>query len=422
MLLLRDVGAALSPFNSFLFLQGLETLHLRIQRHAENALAVARFLEGHPAVTWVSYPGLESHPTHAVAKRYLEGGFGGVLTFGVLGGEAAAKKVIGESKLFSLVANVGDAKSLIIHPWSTTHEQLEDRGADRGGRHAGPDPPVGGDRGRGRPAARPGRGPARGGRAMSTDPIVIKFGGTSLGSPARIRRAARRVAAHVRRGRPAVVVVSAMGRRDGPHRPPAGLASAAGGRTGARRTARWPRARTCPPRSWPRRWRRWASPRAACAAGEAGVWAQGGFCGGHIEDVDPAPVRRLLAAGTVPVVSGFQAVRDDGETVTLGRGGSDTTAVALAAALGPRRATSSRTSPPSTTATPASTPTRGASARSTRWRWWCWRRAARASSTPTAARLALERGVPLRVYHHRAPLSGRGGTVVARRRRALEAA
>ncbi|HEV3052836.1 MAG TPA: O-acetylhomoserine aminocarboxypropyltransferase/cysteine synthase family protein [Longimicrobium sp.] len=124
-LLLRDVGAALSPFNSFLFLQGLETLHLRIQRHAENALAVARFLEGHPAVTWVSYPGLESHPTHATAKRYLDGGFGGVLTFGVLGGEAAAKKVIAESKLFSLVANVGDAKSLIIHPWSTTHEQLE---------------------------------------------------------------------------------------------------------------------------------------------------------------------------------------------------------------------------------------------------------------------------------------------------------
>jgi O-acetylhomoserine (thiol)-lyase len=122
--LLRDVGAALSPFNSFLFLQGLETLQLRIQRHAENALALARFLEGHPGVTWVSYPGLTSHPTHDVAKRYLDGGFGGVLTFGVLGGEEAAKKVIGASKLFSLVANVGDAKSLIIHPWSTTHEQL----------------------------------------------------------------------------------------------------------------------------------------------------------------------------------------------------------------------------------------------------------------------------------------------------------
>ncbi|HYD52285.1 MAG TPA: O-acetylhomoserine aminocarboxypropyltransferase/cysteine synthase family protein [Gemmatimonadaceae bacterium] len=124
-LLLRDVGAAVSPFNSFLFLQGLETLHLRIQRHSENALAVARFLEGHPAVRWVSYPGLPSHPTHAQAARYLSGGFGGVLTFGVLGGEAAAKQVIERSRLFSLVANVGDAKSLVIHPWSTTHEQLE---------------------------------------------------------------------------------------------------------------------------------------------------------------------------------------------------------------------------------------------------------------------------------------------------------
>ncbi|MBB4636310.1 O-acetylhomoserine aminocarboxypropyltransferase/cysteine synthase family protein [Longimicrobium terrae] len=124
-LLLRDIGAAVSPFNSFLFLQGLETLHLRIRRHSDNALAVARFLEGHPAVTWVSYPGLESHPTHETAKKYLDGGFGGVLTFGVLGGEDAAKKVIEASKLFSLVANVGDAKSLIIHPWSTTHEQLE---------------------------------------------------------------------------------------------------------------------------------------------------------------------------------------------------------------------------------------------------------------------------------------------------------
>jgi O-acetylhomoserine (thiol)-lyase len=124
-LLLRDIGPAVSPFNAFLFLQGLETLHLRMQRHSENALAVARFLEGHPAVRWVSYPGLPSHPTHAEAVRYLQGGFGGVLTFGVLGGEAAARRVIEGTKLFSLVANVGDAKSLIIHPWSTTHEQLE---------------------------------------------------------------------------------------------------------------------------------------------------------------------------------------------------------------------------------------------------------------------------------------------------------
>jgi O-acetylhomoserine (thiol)-lyase len=128
-LLLRDLGPALSPFNSFLFLQGLETLNLRIRRHSENALAVARFLESHPAVKWVSYPGLASHPSHEMAKRYLSGGFGGVLTFGVQGDEASAKKVIAASKLFSLVANVGDAKSLIIHPWSTTHEQLEE--ADR---------------------------------------------------------------------------------------------------------------------------------------------------------------------------------------------------------------------------------------------------------------------------------------------------
>ena len=123
-LLLRDIGPAMSPFNSFLFLQGLETLHLRMQRHSENALAVARFLESHPAVRWVTYPGLESHATHAAAKRYLTGGYGGVLTFGVKGGEAEARRVIKELKLFSLLANVGDTKSLVIHPWSTTHEQL----------------------------------------------------------------------------------------------------------------------------------------------------------------------------------------------------------------------------------------------------------------------------------------------------------
>jgi O-acetylhomoserine (thiol)-lyase len=127
--LLRDLGASLSPFNSFLFLQGLESLHLRIQRHSENALTVARFLEAHPAVSWVRYPGLPSHPAHEPATRYLEGGFGGVLTFGVKGGEEEAKKLIASLKLFSLVANVGDAKSLVIHPWSTTHQQLtaEDR-------------------------------------------------------------------------------------------------------------------------------------------------------------------------------------------------------------------------------------------------------------------------------------------------------
>ena len=124
--LLRDIGAALSPFNAFLFLQGLETLHLRIERHCENALKVAQFLADHPLVTWVSYPGLANHPTHARATRYLDSGFGGVLTFGVRGGADAARRVASSTKLFSLLANVGDAKSLIIHPWTTTHEQLSD--------------------------------------------------------------------------------------------------------------------------------------------------------------------------------------------------------------------------------------------------------------------------------------------------------
>jgi O-acetylhomoserine (thiol)-lyase len=122
--LLRDLGPALSPFNAFLFLQGLETLPLRIRRHSENALAVARWLSTDPRVEWVSYPGLESHPQHANAKKYLEGGFGGVLTFGLKAGDEAARRTIDRVKLFSLLANVGDAKSLIIHPASTTHEQL----------------------------------------------------------------------------------------------------------------------------------------------------------------------------------------------------------------------------------------------------------------------------------------------------------
>ncbi len=124
--LLRDVGAALSPFNAFLFLQGLETLPLRIRQHSTNALAVARFLSSHPAVSWVSYPGLPSHASHAQATSLLRGGFGGVLTFGVRGGEIAAKAFVANTSLFSLLANVGDAKSLVIHPWSTTHEQLDE--------------------------------------------------------------------------------------------------------------------------------------------------------------------------------------------------------------------------------------------------------------------------------------------------------
>lgn len=122
--LLRDLGPALSPWNAFAFLQGLETLPLRIARHSENALAIARWLEGDPRVEWVSYPGLPTHPEHANATKYLHGGFGGVLTFGVKGGHSAAKAMIDRVKLFSLLANVGDAKSLIIHPASTTHEQL----------------------------------------------------------------------------------------------------------------------------------------------------------------------------------------------------------------------------------------------------------------------------------------------------------
>ncbi len=121
---LRDIGPALSPFNSWLFLQGLETLPVRIQRHSENALAVARWLEGHPSVTWVSYPGLPSHKAHANAVKYLKGGFGGVVTFGVKGGVEAGQKLIDAVDIFSLLANVGDAKSLIIHPASTTHSQL----------------------------------------------------------------------------------------------------------------------------------------------------------------------------------------------------------------------------------------------------------------------------------------------------------
>jgi O-acetylhomoserine (thiol)-lyase len=121
---LRDLGPALSPFNAFLFLQGLETLPLRIQRHSENALVVARWLEARADVAWVSYPGLESHPGHRNALRYLRGGFGGMITFGLRGGVEAGRKLIDSVELFSLVANVGDAKSLIIHPASTTHQQL----------------------------------------------------------------------------------------------------------------------------------------------------------------------------------------------------------------------------------------------------------------------------------------------------------
>jgi O-acetylhomoserine (thiol)-lyase len=124
--LLRDMGAALAPFNSFMFLQGLETLHLRMERHSSNAIAVAQFLEAHPAVEWVNYAGLESHPSYDLAKRYLPNGQGAILTFGIKGGVEAGKKVINAVQLFSHLANVGDSKSLIIHPASTTHQQLSE--------------------------------------------------------------------------------------------------------------------------------------------------------------------------------------------------------------------------------------------------------------------------------------------------------
>jgi O-acetylhomoserine (thiol)-lyase len=121
---LRDTGAALSPFNSFLLLQGAETIHLRLERHSENALKVANYLETHPGVEWVNYPGLESSKYNARANKYLPNGKGALLTFGIKGGYEAGRKLIDSVKLFSHVANIGDAKSLIIHPSSTTHQQL----------------------------------------------------------------------------------------------------------------------------------------------------------------------------------------------------------------------------------------------------------------------------------------------------------
>lgn len=122
--LLRDFGASLSPYNAFQLIQGLETLHLRVQRHNENASKLATYLDNHPAVEWVDYPGLESHTSHALAKDILINGFGSIIVFGIKGGRAAGRKLIDNVSLWSHVANVGDAKSLIIHPASTTHQQL----------------------------------------------------------------------------------------------------------------------------------------------------------------------------------------------------------------------------------------------------------------------------------------------------------
>jgi len=122
--LLRDLGPALSPFNSFLFLQGLETLPLRQRQHSENALEIARFLKAHPLVSWVTYPGLSDDPNYKVASKYLNRGFGGIVGFGIKGGLPAGQKFINSVKLLSHLANIGDAKTLVIHPASTTHQQL----------------------------------------------------------------------------------------------------------------------------------------------------------------------------------------------------------------------------------------------------------------------------------------------------------
>lgn len=123
---LRDYGAALSPFNSFQIIQGLETLELRIKKHSANALEIAKWLQDREEVAWVNYPGLPSSPYYSLAKKYLPDGQSGIITFGVKGGYESAKKVVDATKLFSLLANIGDTKSLIIHPASTTHQQLSD--------------------------------------------------------------------------------------------------------------------------------------------------------------------------------------------------------------------------------------------------------------------------------------------------------
>ena len=125
---MRDTGATISPFHSFLFLQGLETLSLRMDRHNANAMAVAQFLTKRPEVQWVRYPGLPGDSYHERAKRYFPKGAGGILSFGIRGGLAAGKRFIDALEIFSLLANVSDAKSLVIHPASTTHSQLDEEG------------------------------------------------------------------------------------------------------------------------------------------------------------------------------------------------------------------------------------------------------------------------------------------------------
>ncbi|MBN8236157.1 O-acetylhomoserine aminocarboxypropyltransferase/cysteine synthase [Halobacillus kuroshimensis] len=131
--LLRDIGACLSPQNAFLLLQGLETLHLRIEKHAEQAYEIAAYLQNHEGVDWVNYPGLPDHPTYDLAGKYLKGGAGSMVVFGIKGGREAGRKLIDHSTLWSHVANVGDAKSLIIHPASTTHQQLNEENLKKSG-------------------------------------------------------------------------------------------------------------------------------------------------------------------------------------------------------------------------------------------------------------------------------------------------
>ena len=123
---MRTFGPALSPFNAFLLLQGVETLSLRMDRHCANALAVAKYLEAHPSVAWVNYPGLASSKYHALAQKYLPHGAGAVLSFGIKGGAAAGQKFIDSVQFLSHVANIGDAKTLVIHPASTTHRQMDE--------------------------------------------------------------------------------------------------------------------------------------------------------------------------------------------------------------------------------------------------------------------------------------------------------
>jgi O-acetylhomoserine (thiol)-lyase len=130
---LRNLGACLSPDNAWIVLQGIETLPLRMERHSQNALKAAEFLSGHKKVSWVQYPGLPGHKTHRTAKKYLTRGFGGMVVFGIKGGSEAGAKFINSLELFSHLANVGDAKSLAIHPASTTHSQLtEEQQKDSG--------------------------------------------------------------------------------------------------------------------------------------------------------------------------------------------------------------------------------------------------------------------------------------------------